>query len=180
MRFRLLVLPIAAAVIYGLCEYKLSMTYEKPRTDFKLMGQYRLAPSFEAIDAGTRGFRLQRYVGRQAMLLVFFDSQLGAAKDPRIKLLVEKNDVIKKKGMQVIAVSNALPQVNRHIELPSNFRLITDLDPLWAAHRIWGCFDEETEKPIFAAFAIDRAGYTFANFDGVPTPISDLEEWLRR
>jgi len=180
MRWRVVVLPLAAALIYGVCEYRLSLQTVRSRTDIKWNGQFRLAPSFEATDAQKRPFRLQRYIGRQAILLVFFDGKLGAANDPTIKRLVEQNDQLAAKGVLVIAVSNALPQTNRHVQLPSNFKLITDLDPLWAAHRIWNSFDEEHEQPIAAAYAIDRAGYTFANFDGIPTPIADLDEWLRR
>lgn len=180
MRRRLIVLPLAATLIYGLCEYRLSLPTVRARTDMKWNGQWRLAPSFEGLDAQQRPFRLQRYIGRQAILLVFFDGKLGAAKDPTIQRLVEQNDRLVARGLLVIAVSNALPQANRHITLPHNFKLITDLDPLWAAHRIWNCFDEEHEQPITAAYAIDRAGYTFANLDGLPTPIADLNEWLQR
>lgn len=180
MRLRVLVLPLAAAIIYGLCEYKLGMTYVRPRTDQKIVGIWRLAPSFEAMDINGRVFRLQRYIGRQAILLVFFDGTAGPEKDSRLQLLTANKERIDAKGLLVIAVSNALPQKNRQSVVPSNIKLVTDLDPLWAAHRIWNSFDEEAEKPIFGAFAIDRAGNTLATPEGTPIPIENLEEWLRR
>ena len=89
-------------------------------------------------------------------------------------------DRIDSKGLLVIAVSNALPQKNRQSVVPKSIKLVTDLDPLWAAHRIWNSFDEETERPLFQVFAIDRAGNTFATSEGTPIPLENLEEWIHR
>lgn len=180
MKRRVLVLPVAAAIIWGLCEYKLAQKYVRPRTDIVNNGIWRLAPSFEALDANEKVFRLQRYVGRQAMLLVFFDGKHSADQDSTIQKLVANTDQLSRKGYLVIAVSNTLPRFNRKVTLPKQFKLITDFDPLWAAHRIWNTFDEEHERPIPAVFAIDRAGNTYANKEGQPIPLENLDDWLRR
>ena len=173
MRPRLLLLPLAAAVIYGLCEYKLSQTYERASTAVRSGLQQMRAPAFEGQAIDNTVLRIERYIGRQTFFVVFFDAQAGAENDIVLKHLREQSEQLSKRGIIVIAVSSALPQTHRQLKFPKAFHFVTDLEPLWLAHRRWGCFDEDAEAPKSAVFYVDRAGDT-ASRDGLPVPLEDV------
>ena len=65
-----------------------------------------------------------------------------------------------------------MPQQNEKLDFPDSFRFVTDLPPIWAAHRCWNCFDEATEQPIENLFFIDRAGNVTVD-DGLPVPLEN-------
>ena len=172
MRPRLLLLPLAAAIIFGLCEYKLSQTYERANTAVRSGLQPVRAPAFEGQAIDNTILRIERYVGRQSFFVVFFDANVGADNDANLKHLREHSDQLSKRGLIVIAVSSALPQTHRRLTFPKLFQFVTDLEPLWTAHRRWGCFDEEADAPKSAIFYVDRAGDT-ASRDGLPVPLEN-------
>ena len=79
-RPRVLVLPIAAAVIVGLVVFKLSQP-PQPRSS-ATFDERRPAPKFLALDSQNQLVKFERYLGRQEVLLIFFDGEAGADRDP--------------------------------------------------------------------------------------------------
>lgn len=182
MKPRILVLPLAAALIIAAVVWKQSQTYPPP--DPRLT-RYALrpAPSFEATETteteSSGFFRLERYLGRQALLLVFFDGEAGAEASQTLQHLRSHADQIRKRGIMVVAVSSALPQQNEKLEFPDSFRFVTDLPPIWSAHRRWNSFDEANEKPIENVFFINRAGHVTVE-DGLPVPLDNSASEIDR
>lgn len=182
MNWRVVLLPITAVVIFGLCEYKLSRTYEKVIAPIRSTDPPQRAPSIEAMDESNKFFRIDRYLGRQEFFVVFFDRQAGAAKDANLQHLARHAQQLKRQGMFVIAVSSALPQENRQAALPSSFVFVTDVEPIWAAHQRWGCFDEETERPRSAIYFVDWAGNVPSKLGlpiPLPNPVQDIHRILK-
>lgn len=175
MKPRILILPLAGLLIISAVVWKQKQTY--PPTDPRLL-RYALqrAPSFEATETTETDrsgfFRLERYLGRQALILVFFDGAAGADESVTLQHLRSHADQIDARGIMIVGVSSALPQQNEKLDFPDSFRFVTDLPPIWAAHRRWNCFDEATERPIEKIFFIDRAGNVTVD-DGLPVPLEN-------
>jgi len=161
MKPRVLVLPVAAIAIVVAVQYRLQMP-DDPRPDVGTSTgvPLRPAPALEGTDSNNKYFRLQRYLGRHEVFVVFFDGNAGAEKDPVLTELKKHTARLKSQGTIVVAVSSALPQENRktNFETPIPFVLITDPSQEWKYHRPWGCLDEETGEAISKAFYIDRGG----------------------
>lgn len=179
MTWRVVLLPIAAVLIFGLCEYKLSQKPEKVIAPVRSSDPPQRAPSIEALDEANKFFRVDRYLGRQEFFVVFFDGKKGAADDPNLQHLVRHLKEMKWRDTRVIAVSSALPQENRKANLPDSFVFVTDVEPIWAAHQRWGCFDEDTEKPRQAIFFVDRAG-SVSSRNGLPSPLANPVQDIHR
>ena len=177
MRLRLLVLPIAAIGIFAAVEYRLAQELD-PESDDSRRGavaipqQLALAPTFEARDAQLNFFRLDRFLGRHAVFVVFFDQEAGAAGSEILQHLKSHDADLRRTGTRVVGVSCALPQQNRKWECPDSFDLVTDLEQQWEIHRQWGLFDEATRETRSAVFYIDRAGRV-AMRAGVPVPLEE-------
>ena len=169
MRFRIVILPIAAAILVTLCAYRFSRP-PKPRSipppTFK-----RPAPLFELYDQKkpSKLVRLESYVGRHQILVVFFDGTAGVEQDPVLRRLRQNFENIKATGTIVLAVSTALPQENRpqkkrEGDLPQKNRNVGVFpfpllsDPGLDVQRNWGRLDEPLNKPLTGVFLIDRAG----------------------
>ena len=188
MSRRILILPISAVVIVLVCFYGISRKKDASSQRAALPVAKRSAQTllFELYDQNNQTVRLERYLGRHTILLVFFDQRLGADRDPVLILLREKLNRLKRENVIVLGVSTALPQDNRKrieerqkedpdFDLP--FLLLTDLPPACRVHRQWGRFDEAVGLPLPGLFHIDRAG----NVDWAgrsPKPVSDVEAWL--
>lgn len=161
MKPRVLVLPVAAIAIVAAVQYRLQMP-DAPRSveETSARTPLRPAPALEGTDSNNKYFRLQRFVGRHEVFVVFFDGNTGAAKDPVLVELKKHTARLKSKGIFVVAISSALPQENRKtdFETPIPFVLVTDPSQLWKYHRPWGCLDEETGEAIPKVFYIDRGG----------------------
>lgn len=181
MKPRVLVLPVAAIVIFVAVEYRLRMP-DSPRTAGPVPAGIPLeaAPPLEGTDANNKYFRLQRYLGRQEVIVVFFDRAVGADNDPVLSELKKHTAALKSKGIFVVAVSSALPQENRkaNFETPVPFVLITDPDQEWRYHRPWGCLDAVTGQVIPRSFFVDRAGQ-MPSRGGTPLPVS-IDELLEK
>lgn len=182
MKPRILALPLAAALIIAAIVWKQSQTYAPP--DPRLT-RYALrpAPSFEATETtemdSSGFFRLERYLGRQALLLVFFDGTAGAEASETLQHLRSHAEQIEDRGIMVVAVSSALPQQNEKLDFPESFRFVTDLPPIWAAHRRWNCFDEPTGEPIAKVFFINRAGNVPVE-NSLPVPLENATSEIDR
>lgn len=183
---RVIVLPLAALVIAGLCAWKLSRP-EVAQTIPENAGTLRRpAPPFELRDQGrvlsdgttqpSRPVRLKTYLGRHRIVLVFFDNEAGADQDPVLSALREHQDAIQKDGVIVLGISTALPQHNRQAiqragEIP--FPLLTDLDGTVCS--TWGVLnmrDDGAFRNRPGVFIIDRAG-TVAWKGDAPLPVSN-------
>lgn len=193
MRKRVLVLPIAAAIITALCVYKL-VRDETASSGVAPMSR-RPAPLFELFNAERPPelVRLSSYIGRHPIIVVFFDARLGAARDPRLLRLYRDVDRIRDAGIKVFAVSSALPQENRKVvERMQNsgrdapFPLLTDLPPTpqapqrgYVVHKAWGRYDAARGEPLLGIFLIDRAGRV-AWAAGAPVPVEPDDAELER
>lgn len=173
---RIMILPLAAILITLAVVWKLQQTYPPPDPNLTRYLR-RPAPSFEATEVtaseSSGFFRLERYLGRQAVLLVFFDGEQGGDASPVLQHLKSHAETIEEQNILVVAVSSALPQHNRTLNFPDSFRFVTDLPPVWDAHRRWNCFDDADNRPLEKVFFIDRAGRVPIDDDGLPVPLED-------
>jgi hypothetical protein len=175
MRLRILLLPIALLVIVVVCEYRLSRVDPRSPLPSANADMPMRAPAIEALDSSGRFFRVDRYVGRQSFFVVFFDREIGFDGDPNLQLLVAHERELQKHNIVVIAVSSALPQENRTATGGKHMVLVTDVEPIWVAHRRWGRFDETAEKPTSGVFFVDRSG-NVPSRAGLPTPMTNPQK----
>ena len=139
---------------------------------------------FEALDCDNRLVRLGGFLGRHRVIVLFFDGEAGADKDPELLRLRERFAELKAHDVKVIAVSTALPQENRAAMTadragPFPFPLVSDFDPTSAdgalrIHRRWGRIDPKTGKLLPGAFAIDRKGQVLFVGDS-PKPMENID-----
>ena len=175
-RPRILILPVAAAVIAGLVAFKLTRPPQSFRAGDAVMWQP--APPFKGLDSDNRLVKFERYLGRHEILLIFFDGEAGADHDPLLLRVREQFDSLKRRGTIVVGVSAALPQQNRAAFQRSGafpFPLLSD--PEFKIHQMWGRFDETAERPMTGAFLIDRAGRV-AWLGKFPRPEGSLDPLL--
>ena len=185
---RILILPISALVIVLVCLYGLSLKKDASSQRATLPVAKRSARDllFELYDQNNQTVRLERYLGRHTILLVFFDQRTGADGDPALTRLREEWNRLERENVIVLGISTALPQDNRKrieerrkedpdFDLP--FLLLTDLPPECRVHRQWGRYDEAVGLPLSGLFYIDRAG----NVDWAgrfPKPVPDVQRVL--
>ena len=117
MRKRVLILPISAAVIIAMCAYRISTNDPNAPKPIAPTANYRPAPEFELYDQHepSETVRLEGYLGRHTIVIVFFDAKIGADRDPILARLRQDFDKIKSSGTKVFAISTALPQDNRKV-----------------------------------------------------------------
>jgi peroxiredoxin len=157
MRPRILVLPIAAVFIVGLVVFKTTRPPQARQNGVAV--ERRPAPAFPALDSQNKLFKLDAYLGRHEILLIFFDGEAGADHDPVLSRVRQCLNDLKRRDMKVVAVSAALPQHNRQATARAGdfgFPLLSD--PEFQIHRKWGRYDEDQERPLTGVFVIDRAG----------------------
>ena len=175
-RPRVLVLPMAAAVIVGLVAFKLSQPPQKRST--ATFDEKRPATKFLAYDSDNKLVKFERYLGRQEVLLIFFDGEAGADRDPVLLRVRQQFPELKRRGMQVVGVSAAIPQYNRQaMERGGKFPFPLLSDPEFLIHRLWGRYDEDRLETQTGVFWIDRAGQV-AWSGKSPRPEADLERVL--
>lgn len=175
-RPRVLVLPIAAAIIVGLVAFKLSQP-PQPRSSGTI-DERRPAPKFLALDSQNELLKFERYLGRQEVLLIFFDGEAGADRDPVLLRARQQFAELKHRGVQVVGVSAAIPQYNRQaMERGGKFPFPLLSDPEFLIHRLWGRYDEDRMETQTGVFWIDRAGQV-AWSGKSPRPEADLDRVL--
>lgn len=175
-RPRVLVLPIAAAIIVGLVAFKLSQP-PQPRPS-GMIDARRPAPKFMALDSNNQLLKFERYLGRHEILLIFFDGDAGADRDPVLLRVREQFPELKRRGVQVVAVSAAIPQYNRQaMERVGKFPFPLLSDPEFFIHQLWGRYDDERLETRTGVFWIDRAGQV-AWSGTAPRPEADLDRVL--
>jgi peroxiredoxin len=185
---------MAAVLIAAACLYKVTRTYDPvdPATIEERCPVTR--PLFFLLPdqhQPQRFVKLEAYLGRHRVLLVFYDAERGAERNPVLVRLRRDYERLEAAGVKVFGVSTAIPQENRppvegrpyrtdnqpREEFP--FPLLTDLSPACRVHRQWGRFDAAKSKPLEGVFLIDRSG-NVACSEGVPRPVADPEAEIDR
>jgi peroxiredoxin len=174
---RLWLLGAAAAIIVGLCAFRATRTYG-PQSSSTLAGLTAPAPAFELYDENSPSHlvRLSTYLGRQRVVVVFYDGSQGAHRSHVLDVLRTEWAKLRKADVYVLAISTALPQENRkdtaaHEKFP--FPLLSDVD--LSVHRAWGRYDEQRRQPLEGVFLVDRKGrVAWSNKNAAPAPIENL------
>ncbi len=174
---RLLWLALAAGMIVGLCVFKLVKHYP-PQSGIPVRAMARPAPGVELYDQNSpsRIVRLEAYLGRERVFVVFFDGQAGAHSSTMLSYLRENWNRLRRANIYVIAISTALPQENRkniaqHGAYP--FPLLSDPD--LHVHQAWGRFDAKRAKPLFGFFFVDRKGWVASSAESSVPEVT--QEW---
>jgi len=183
--FRRLVLPLAAILIVAACWWKLS----SPDVNVFARGvssTRNLAPTFALYDQNSRLLKLDAYLHRHDIILVFYDAEDGVDGSAAFDTLLANRDLLTSRRVITIGVSTVLPQDNRKAvgeDFP--FILLTDLQagqPDSACSR-WGCVSavtpDEKATVLPRVFHIDRAG-TVAWREDAPAAETDLAGTLER
>jgi peroxiredoxin len=184
MKPRVLVLPIAAVVIAGLCAYKLSRS-DEPADPHRPVRVIQRAPLFELSDQRKppQSIRLETFVGRHEIVLAFFDEKTGLS-DPVLVWLRQHADKFRRADVKVFAISRGLPQTHRKMLKdaladgePVPFQMLSDLDG--KVHQQYGLLKLDAQKPETGVFLIDRAGNMPWNLSHplpLDDPIQELEQ----
>lgn len=169
-------LMFAGAAIAGLCVFKATRTYEHRGIAASSAGATP-APDIELYDQSSPSHivRLVGYLGRNPVVIVFFDGRDGANHSPALAHLRDEYGRLRKSGVYVLAVSTALPQENRKIERARGafpFPLLSDPD--LRVHQAWGRANLPADAPREAVFLVDRKGEVSCHPDsGMPRPPDD-------
>jgi peroxiredoxin len=175
---RIWLLVFSGTVIAGVCAFKATRTYTvEPIAQSQTLAAP--APAIELYDQSypSKFVRLEGYLGRNPVVVAFFDRKKGADQSEVLARLQEEFGRLRKAGVYVMAVSAALPQENRkiiakHGEYP--FPLLSDPD--FHVHRDWGRFDEARNVPLTGVFVVDRKGdITWSRSSHRPKPLDDWE-----
>jgi len=175
-------LPTAFVVITGLVIFRTQQLDQWVDNPPVLNRERRqLAERFELADHHRHLVKFERYLGRQRVVLVFFDAKLGADGDPRTQSIIENYAAYKRAGIEVVAVSTATPFANGETELRLGgkvpFPLLTDIGlnspiPI-PTHQKWGAIEPETKEPRPGLYLIERDGTVEVDATGVPIPVED-------
>lgn len=177
---RLLVLSLMGVVLAGVCLWRVAVN--RPQSYATQLQAARIeipAPLFSAVDAHNEMFRLEGWLGRHRILVIFFDAENTAAADPQLLAVRAVFDDLARRDIKVVAVSTALPQQNRaameHVgEYP--FPLVSDVD--LTIHQRWGRLSVDNNRPLPGAFLIDRKG-TVPAVATQPRPLDNLANTLK-
>ncbi len=187
-------IPISAVVIAGLVTFKMTRNYAPPAEESEF--DARLAPLFEIEDQHSRKVRLKSYIGRQKLLIVFFDGSQGPEHSELLSRVRDSFSEIHLTGAVVFAISAARPSQNRygaHLErlkldqsgaaaaeqgeLRYPFPLLSDILD-YNVHRKYQAFDERTRQPLEAVFVVDRAGLIQYAHLG-PDKLGTAADWVK-
>jgi len=187
MKPRVLVLPIAAIIIFALCVYKLSQPQQDVSARAENYQYLQLPPNFVLFDQQNRSVKLKRYLGRHELIVVFYhtrvtdtDAGLQVEMNPLMQAMLNRLDQIESRNIILIGVTNAIPQHNRKLLEQRGIRsrsLVILSDFLGDVHAMWGCWDQQQQKPIDSVFFVDRAGRVLHNQQG-PVPLGDPLSFL--
>jgi peroxiredoxin len=175
---RIFLLVLAAAVIGGLCAFKATRHFAPPSA-VAARPLEEPVPEFELYDqsAPSRIVRLDGYLGRHRIVVVFFDGRAEASSSVVLNRLKADWSRLRKAQIYVMAISTALPQeyrkdIAQHGEYP--FPLLSDPD--FRAHRAWGRFDASAKQPLAGVFLVDRKGWVrWSRETNTPQPTRDWQ-----
>jgi peroxiredoxin len=180
MSRRLLILLAAAATIAGLSTWR--VVTNRPQDYARQIEEAELerpAAAFEALDSDNQMFRLERYLGRHRVLVVFYSAADTAAASRHLLAVREEFEELSRRDVKVVGVSTALPQHNRAAmehSGPFPFPLVTDVD--LTIHRRWGRVSADTGEPLEGVFLIDRKG-AVPSLGDQPRPVDDVPTLLK-
>lgn len=150
---RLILVLLAGCGLAALCAWRVSVNqparYNPERVEEEV---WQAAPGFEALDADNQMFRLERYLGRHRVLVVFAGEDRETLRQILV-LLASQQALLKQRDVKVVVLSPALPQVHRQLlseGVPVDFPVLTDLQSQVQAR--WA----GTAPPL--TFLIDRKG----------------------
>lgn len=173
-------LPLIAVVIFGVSVWRIA----HPRTSSwsGAVPERRLpAPVFQLYDQNNRIVKLEAYLNRHPILLVFFDGEAGPQHDPTLKQLRQMSAALAGEGVIVLGISTALPQDNRlAVSKEWPFVLLSDVAAADrnSVHRVWRRLVEpatpdQPPKTMPGIFFIDRSGLVRCDDHGpIPEPNS--------
>mgnify|MGYP000176877434 CR=1 FL=1 len=173
-------LALIGLVLGALCAWRVGAN--RPQSYSAQLQAARIeipAPLFSGVDAHNEMFRLEGWLGRHRILVIFFDADNTAAADPQLLAARAAYEALSRRDIKVVGVSTALPQQNRtameHVgEYP--FPLVTDVD--LTIHQRWGRLSVDNQRPLPGAFLIDRKG-TVPAVASQPRPIENLMDTLK-
>jgi len=167
MRKLLLIPPIAAVVITLLVIYRLNRPEPVRTQELSPVVVARPLPLFQLYDEQSQLVRVQRYVGRHKLLIVFFDGSRGPDQSELLLTLKKHFRPIYDTGAIVLAISALRPS---ELRPPANdrgerteraepfpFPLLADF-PVPEVHQQLGAWDEASGEPREAVVIVDRAG----------------------
>ena len=173
-----LVLPLAAAIIIGLCIYKTNQKHTRPTFIPTSRHPLPLNLHFELNDHSAARVRLARYLGRHEIVLVFFDTSSEKA-DGVLPFLKDRYSEFRNRGITLIGITASKPQDAD--DYP--FEILTEMDlttrSLSTVRRDYGLFDEATGEPQNGVFYIDRASRIAWEKDR-PQPLPEPIAFLRQ
>lgn len=181
------ILPVAGLILLALVGWRLQqLEHWRQHPESVNLQRRALAPRFELADHRRHLVKFERFLGRQRVVLIFFDAELGADRDPRLQPLLDKEQLLKANGIEVVAVSSATPYANKQAEErlgeSIGFPLLTDIDvntPIPdPVHRMWGRYDEGQDQTLTGLFLIGRDGTVAVDDQGRPKPVENEQQVL--
>jgi peroxiredoxin len=188
MRRRILILPIAAAVITGLVIWRTNWQsthrQDRPSAPPRETGP---APTFVLHDQTGAVVKFERYIGRTRLLVLFTGEDTELHENRLLSLVADQGASLAGEGIQVIVVTAATPfavrdsqkRLGKHFPFP----VLTDIDPKrpipFPVHQQWARYDAQRQSPLRGLFLVGRSGLTTTSH-GHPVPEPDPGATLRR
>jgi len=181
--FRKYVLPVAGILIAVLVIWRIRIDSGLPGPGaIPERGAMMAAPRSILTDQHRHMVKLEAYLGRTKLLIVFFDGTKPAHTDPIVARLLKDHAALLGQGVQPIAISAASPfAITKSEEISGKrfpFPVLMDVDPnghtTYPAHRAWGLADNRSEELKTGVFVVDRAGLVPAR-GLLPRPVVDPE-----
>lgn len=175
---RLLIVAFFGFVIVAMCVWR-AVTPRTPVSKSGLPELRRPAPPFQLYDQTSSLVKLDAYLHRHTIVIVFYDGAAGPEASKPLTELRKLYSILKAEGIVAFGVSTALPQENRrNSQQPFPFALLSDADATSpkSAHKVWGRFvpPPSLDKPpgtIPGVFVIDRTGLVRWNAEtNTPAP----------
>ncbi len=164
-------LPVSAVLLVAVTvrEHQRARTSPANRPVVRQLSFLPVGPKlrFELSDSANRPVRLARYLGRHRILLAFLADQDRIEQDALLIRLREVHRSMERRGIIVLAITQALPQETRQAfrrggSVP--FPVLSDVGA--SAHSAkgksvaaaWGLGHDDNSLPTTVAFLIDRGG----------------------
>lgn len=188
MRRRVLILPIAAAIITGLAVWRTNwQATHRQQRPLAAPRETGPAPTFVLHDQTGAVVKFERYIGRTRLLVLFTGEATELHENRLLSLVADQGAALAGDGVQVIVVTAATPFAVRDSQKrrgnPFPFPVLTDIDPKqpipFPAHRQWARYDEQRQTPLEGLFLVGRSGLTTLSH-GHPVPEPDPGAALRR
>jgi peroxiredoxin len=167
---RLIPVLLAGCALVVLCAWRVSANrpagYNTAAESPPVWGP---APRFEALDSHNQMFRLERYLGRHRVLVVFVPGRQDAI-ELTMRQLLQHGEALDRRDVKLVVLSPALPQQHRKwLESlgESSIPVITDVQEGIAAR--WGVLGADR----VVTFLVDRKG-DVAWSNNAPRPAGDL------